>query len=133
MDIANLVQKFLSSDSGQQAGAALAQQGFDANQVQQILGHSAQAGADHVEQAHQDSGGLLGEHAGTSFFAAFAAGIIKGDGVMGSLEDGAGGVVVGRITEALTAKMGLDSAVADAAAAATAPFVMSFLKQELNL
>ena len=133
MDIANLVEKFLQSEHGQGAAAALEQQGFAGAQVQEILGHAARAGAAHVEQAHKDNGGILGEHAGMSFFAAFASGIIKGDGVLGSLEDGAGGVVVGRIAEALTAQMGLDSGVADAAAAATAPYVMAFLKQHLGL
>ena len=133
MDIESLVQKFLSSVHGQSAASALSAQGIDDGQVQDILGHAARAGAAHVEQAHKDNGGLLGEHAGMSFFAAFASGIVKGDGVMGALEDGAGGVIFGRITESLTAKMGLDSTTADAAAAATAPYVMSFLKEELGL
>jgi hypothetical protein len=133
MNISSLVEKFISSVHGQNAAAALSSAGIDDSQVQDILGHAARAGVAHVEQAHKDNGGILGEHAGMSFFAAFASGIIKGDGVMGSLEDGAGGVVIARITEALTAKMGLDSTTADAAAAATAPYVMSFLKEELNL
>jgi hypothetical protein len=132
MDIAHLVRTFMSSEHGQQAAAALMNQGFDQGQVQQILHHSVHAGAQHVEQAHRDNGGLLGEHAGMSFFAAFASGLIRGDGVMGSLEDGAAGVVIGRITEALTAQMGFDSGLADAAAAATAPYVMAFLKQHLG-
>lgn len=133
MDIANLAESFLGSEHGQQAAAALAQQGFSPDQVTQILSSAAQAGADHVEQAHKDNGGLLGEHAGMSFFAAFASGLVKGDGVMGALEDGAGGVLVARITEALTAQVGIDSGAADAAAAATAPYVIAFLKQHLGL
>ena len=51
---------------------------------------------------------------------------------MGALEDGALGVVMGRIAEALTAQMGFDSAMANAAAGATAPYVMAFLKQHLG-
>ncbi len=133
MNIHSLVQKFLDSVHGQNAAAALSAQGIDDSQVQGILKHAATAGVEHVKQAHEDSGGLLGEHAGMEFFAAFASGLIKGDGVVGSLEDGAGGVVIGRITQALTEKMGIDSSTADAAAAATAPYVMSFLKEELNL
>ncbi len=133
MDIASLVENFLGSPHGQQAAAALTQQGFSGDQVQQILAQAAQAGGAHVEQAHKDNGGLLGEHAGMSFFAAFASGLVKGDGIMGSLEDGTGGVIIGRITEALTAQLGMDSGTADAAAAATAPYVMSFLKQTLGL
>jgi hypothetical protein len=132
MNIESLVQGFMGSPQGQQAAAALAQRGFRGDQVQAILGHSAWAGAQHVEQHHRDGGGLLGEHAGLSFFAAFASGLIKGDGVVGSLEDGAAGVVMGRIAEALTARLGFDSAAADAAAAATAPYVMGFLKQHIG-
>lgn len=133
MDIASLVQNFLQSSHGQQAASSLSQAGFNDGQVQDILTHAATAGAEHVEQHHRDNGGLLGNHAGVSFFAAFASGIIKGDGVFGALEDGVAGVVIGRITEALTARMGLDSASADAAAAATAPFVMAFLREQLGL
>jgi hypothetical protein len=132
MDISQLVQSFLGSPHGQQAAQALAQQGFQGPQVQEILTHAMNAGAAHVEQAHQDSS-LLGEHAGVSFFAAFASGLVRGDGIVGSLEDGAAGVVIGRVAEALTARMGLDSGLADAAAAATAPYVMAFLKQHLGL
>jgi hypothetical protein len=133
MDISSIVQGFLGSQQGQQAAGALAQQGFNYNQVQQILSHSAAAGAQHVEQHHKDSGGLLGEHAGWSFFSAFASGLVKGDGVVGALEDGALGVVMGRIAEALMAQLGMDSALANAAAGATAPFVMGFLKQHIGL
>jgi hypothetical protein len=132
MDISALLNKFLASAHGQNAAAALAGQGFGDDDTQSILTHSITAGAAHVEQAHKDNGGLLGNHAGKSFFAAFASGLIKGDGVFGSLEDGAVGVVQGRIVELLTAQMGMDSAAADAAAAATAPYVLSFLREHLG-
>jgi hypothetical protein len=133
MDIESMAQDFLQSDQGANASAALTQQGLGPDQVQEILAHSARAGAEHVEQAHQDNGGILGEHAGLGFFAAFAAGVVRGDGIAGSLEDGALGVVIARITEALTARMGLDSALADSAAAATAPYVMAFLEERIGL
>ena len=133
MDISSLVHGFLKSEHGQQAASALGDQGFDDSQVRDILHHSVHAGAKHVEEHHKASGGLLGEHAGLSFFAAFASGIIKGDGVVGALEDGMAGVVLGRITEALQEKMGLDSTAADAAAAATAPYVVAFLKEHLGI
>jgi hypothetical protein len=132
MNIQSLVQTFLQSSHGQEAAASLAQAGFGDEQVEEILSHAATAGAEHVE-AHHESSGLLGKHAGTSFFAAFAAGLVKGDGIVGALEDGVVGVVIGRITEALTERMGLDSAAADAAAAATAPFVVKYLREHLGL
>lgn len=133
MDISSLASKFLESSHGQGAAAALSAQGFGADDVQQVLNHSISAGAAHVEQAHQDSGGMLGKHAGMSFFAAFASGLVKGDGVFGSLEDGAAGMIQGRIVGLLTAHMGMDSAAASAAAAATAPYVLAFLREHLRL
>ncbi|MFO0757287.1 MAG: hypothetical protein U0359_12400 [Byssovorax sp.] len=130
MNIAALVQQFLGSEHGQAAVGALNDQGLG-DQANDILHHSVHAGAAHVEDHHK-SRGLFGDHAGMSFFAAFASGIVKGDGVLGALEDGVAGVVVGRIAEALQDKMGMDSTAANAAAAATAPYVMSFLKQHLG-
>jgi hypothetical protein len=132
MDISALLGSFLASSHGQGAAAALSGQGFSDDDTQSILGHSVTAGATHVETAHKDGGGLFGGHAGASFFAAFASGLIKGDGVLGSLEDGAAGVVTGRIAELLQAQMGLDSTAATAAAAATAPYVLAFLREHLG-
>ena len=129
MDISPLLEKFLESPHGQNAAAALSAQGFNGDDVKQILNHSVAAGQAHVEQAHQSSGG----HAGVSFFAAFASGLVKGDGVFGSLEDGAVGVVQGKIVSLLTANMGMNSAAATAAAAATAPYVLAFLREHLHL
>src|ERR1700744_5627921 len=92
MDISSLIAKFIGSEHGQNAQAALSSAGVGDDQMQDVMTAVAQAGVDHVEKAHQDNGGLLGEHAGMSFFAAFASGIIKGAGGFGALEDGGGGV-----------------------------------------
>ena len=132
MDITGLLEKFLASSHGQNAAAALSDQGITGDDAQTILAHSISAGAAHVEQAHTDGGGLFGAHSGKSFLAAFASGLIKGDGVFGSLEDGAVGAIQGRIVELLTTQMGLDSSVAAAAAGATAPYVLSFLREHLG-
>ena len=130
MELSSLLGRFLESSHGQAAASALSAQGFGDDDVRQILNHSLSAGAAHVEQAHQAGGG---HHAGLSFFAAFASGLVKGDGVFGSLEDGAVGVIEGRIVALLTAHMGIDSATATAAAAATAPYVLAFLREHLRL
>ncbi len=131
MDIQSLVSEFLSSEHGQGAAGALAAQGIAPNDAQTLLAHAATAGAEHAEA--QGSAGLLGEHAGKSFFAAFAAGLVKGDGVVGALEDGTEGVLVGRITEALASRAGLDPSTASAVAAAATPYVASFLKKKLGI
>jgi hypothetical protein len=99
----DFVENFLNSEHGQKAKEALTQQGFSTDEATTYLGHAAQAGADHAHE-HAESHGLLGEHAGRNFFAAFAAGIVKGDGFLHSLGDGFEGVIAGRIAEALCNK-----------------------------
>jgi hypothetical protein len=126
----DLVDKFLGSSHGQKAKQALLDQGMSDDDATTFLSHATKAGADHVHE-HAVNHGLMGEHAGRDFFAAFAAGIVKGDGVFASLGDGFEGALVGRITEAACAKMGMDGGVAQTAAAAATPFVASFLKEHL--
>ncbi len=131
MDAASLISSFLSSEHGAQAAAALQAQGIAPDDAQTYLTHATQAVADHVHD-HASSSGILGEHPGKSFFAAFAAGLVKGDGVLGALEDGATGVITGRVAEALAGRAGLDEGTAATVAAAATPFVMSFVKQHLG-
>ncbi|HEY8088474.1 MAG TPA: hypothetical protein VIF09_11530 [Polyangiaceae bacterium] len=129
MDVQSLIGEFLGSQHAQGAMGALAQAGIDPGTAPQLLSVAAEAGGNHVEK---EGAGLLGENPGKSFFAAFASGLVKGDGVFGSLEDGAEGVLVGRITEALCDKCGVDSATASTIAAAVTPYVSSFLKSKLS-
>lgn len=130
MDVQAIVSEFLGSEHGQGAANALAAQGISPDDAQTFLTHAATAGAEHVEE---QGGGLLGEHAGKSFFSAFAAGLVKGDGLIGSLKDGAEGMLVGRITEALASRAGLDPSTASAVAAAATPFVASFFKSKFGI
>ncbi len=132
MDAQELITSFMNSEHGAQAMSALQAQGISPEDAQTYLGHATQAVADHVND-HASSTGLLGDHPGKSFFAAFAAGLIKGDGVFGSLEDGAEGVITGRIAEALADRAGLDSGTASAVAAAATPFIRGFMKQHLGI
>ena len=67
------------------------------------------------------------------FFAAFTAGLLRGDGVMGALEDGATGVITGRVAEYLTSLAGIDGGMASTIAAAATPYVTGFLKEHLGL
>lgn len=130
-DHAASIDEFMASQHGQDAFRALQAQGLDVNAAQQVLQHAAAEGHGHVENLGQSSG-ILGAHPGKSFFAAFAAGLIKGDGLFGSLVDGGEGVISGRIAEALANKAGIDSGTAAAAAAAATPFLVSFLKGKLG-
>jgi hypothetical protein len=128
MDVQTFVSSFLSSEHGQGAAGALDAQGIPPDLAQTALVHAATAAHEHVEE---QGSGLLGDNAGKSFFAAFTAGIIKGDGLWGSLGDGLEGVLVGRITEALASRAGIDPATAATIAAAVTPYVVGFVKSKL--
>jgi hypothetical protein len=132
MEISELVSGFLASEQGRGAIAALGQNhGLDANAANAILGHAASAAGTHVND-NAGLSGLLGENTGRNFFAAFAAGLVKGDGVMGALEDGAIGALVGRVTEALVTNAGMDSSMASGIAATATPYLKSFIKQHIG-
>ena len=85
MDAQQLVSEFLSSEQGAQAAQALSAQGYSEADTQKLLGQATEAAHEHVAQQNT---GLMGEHAGKSFFAGFAAGLIHGDGFFKSLVDG---------------------------------------------
>ncbi len=127
MDVQQLVNEFLASEHGGQAAQALADQGIGADDTQQILSQAAEAAHAHVEE---QGGGLMGEHAGKSFFAAFAAGLVRGDGFFRSLTEGGEGVLTGRVAESLAARMGIDPATASTVAAAATPYLVAFLKEK---
>jgi hypothetical protein len=131
MNTQQLVDAFLSSSHGQQAIGALGQQGFGAEEAISVLQHTVSTASDHVN-AHAESGGLLGQHPGKSFFAAFAAGLLHGDGVLGALKDGAEGLIVAKVTEVLASKAGYDAGRASTLAAAATPYAIAFLKQHLG-
>ena len=129
MDATQLVGEFLSSEHGEAASAALAQQGISAADAEQLLTHAATAAHEHVQDQHATS---TETHSGRNFFAAFAAGLVRGDGFFKSLVDGGEGILVGRITDALTSRAGVDGATASTIAAAATPFIVGFLKQKLG-
>lgn len=128
MDAQQLISEFLASEQGAQAAHALGDQGFSDADAQQLLSHATEAVHAHVEA---QPSGLLGEHAGKSFFAAFAAGLVHGDGFLKSLVDGGEGVISGRVAESVAARAGLDSSTASSVAAAATPYILAFLKQRL--
>lgn len=128
MDAQQLVSEFLASEHGSQAAQALAAQGISADDTQQMLSQAAETAHAHVEE---QSGGLMGEHAGRSFFAAFAAGLVRGDGFFKSLTEGGEGILTGRVAESIAGRMGVDPATASTVAAAATPYLVAFLKERL--
>lgn len=137
MDVQSLITGFLASSQGQSAVAALGNHGIAGGDAEAALGHATQAVATHVSDQHPKPeegllGSLLGDHAGRNFLAGLAAGLAKGDGLVGALEDGAMGVVTGRVTEALVEKAGMDGGMASTIAAAATPYITSYLKEKLG-
>ncbi|SAL85232.1 hypothetical protein AWB74_07222 [Caballeronia arvi] len=128
MDMQQLVSEFLSSEHGAQATQALTDQGFSQEDSQQMLGAAAETAHAHAEE---QNAGLLGNHPGKSFFAAFAAGLVRGDGFLKSMEEGGEGVLTGRVAESIAARMGIDPATASTVAAAATPYVVAFLREKL--
>ncbi len=128
MDMQQLVSEFLASDHGSQAAQVLTAQGINPDDAQQMLGQVAETTHAHVEE---QGSGLLGNNAGKSFFAAFAAGLVHGDGFFKSLAEGGEGILTGRVAESLGEKLGLDPGMAATVAAAATPYVVAFLKEKL--
>jgi hypothetical protein len=130
MELGQFVSEFLGSSQGQNAASALASQhGLPPDMAQQVLSHAAATTHGHV---NEHGGGIFGEHAARNFFAAFAAGLVKGDGVWDSMKDGMEGALVGRITEALCDKVGMDNSTASAIAATATPYLADFVKSKLG-
>jgi hypothetical protein len=129
MDVQQLASEFLASEHGNLATQALAAQGVSADDTQQMLSQVAETAHGHVEE--QSSGGFMGDHAGKSFFASFASGLVRGDGFLNSLVEGGEGILTGRVAEELASKMGVDPSTASTIAAAATPYVVAFLKEKL--
>jgi hypothetical protein len=129
VDTAQLISEFLASDHGVQAIQALGNQRVSQDDARELLAHAAGAAAQHVET---QNAGVMGEHPGKSFSAAFAAGLVHGDGFFKSLVDGGEGVIAGRVAESLGARAGLDPATASSIAAAATAYIVGFLKQKLG-
>lgn len=122
MDAQQLAAEFLASDHGAQALDALRAQGVDEQAATQLLGQAAQAAHAQAEE----------HHGGRNFFAAFASGLVRGDGFLSSLVDGGEGVLTGRIAESMATRAGVDGSTASTLAAAAAPYLIGFLKQKLG-
>ena len=128
MDAQQLISEFLWTDDGGQAAQALAAQGINADDAQQMLSHAVDVTHAHVEEQTQASGEA---HTGRNFFAAFASGLVRGDGFFKSLLEGGEGILTGKVTAALAERMGIDPGTASTVAAAATPYIAAFLKEKL--
>jgi len=128
MDAQQMLEEFLGSSHGQSAMADLQAQGHSPEAAAQYLAHATEAAHAHVQE---QGSGLLGAHPGRNFLAAFASGLVKGDGLWGSMKDGLEGVLGGRVAEAIATKAGVDGGTASGIAAALTPYLTSFLQNKL--
>lgn len=129
MDAQQLISEFLSSEHGAQATEALAAQGINADDAQEMLSHAVDVTHAHVEE---QAGGSGEAHTGRNFFASFAAGLVRGDGFFKSLLDGGEGILTGKVAAALAERMGIDPGTASTVAAAATPYITAFLKEKLS-
>jgi hypothetical protein len=130
---------FATSDQGKSALSALQQQGISATDAQSFLTHAVPAAA---ESMHQQTAGqaqptlglfnIFGGHAGKEFLLSAVAGLLKGDGIVGSLEDGGMGVIGGHIGEVVANRMGWDQDRAGKLAAVATPFIVSYVHSHLS-
>lgn len=122
MDAQQMVADFLASEHGAQALQALRDQGVDDTAAREMLGGAAEAAHNQVQE----------HHGGRNFFAAFAAGLVRGDGFLKSLVDGGEGMLAGRVAESMAGRAGVDGSTASMLAAAATPFLVNYLKQKLS-
>ncbi len=133
-----ILSEFASSPQAQAALAALQAQGHSPETAQALLGHGLSAAAESMSaqtagqaQPTESLWNIFGGHSGREFLLGLTAGIARGDGIFGSLQDGAMGLVAGHVGEVLGQRAGLDPATAGSAAAAMTPFILQFVHEKL--
>jgi hypothetical protein len=134
----DILSGFTSSPHCESAVAALVQQGIgegDArNYIDQAIPAAAEAFTKQTANHPQPEVGLFnifGGHAGKEFLIGLTEGIVRGDGIMGSLEDGGMSMVGGHIGEYLASKTGLPEETTGLVAAAVTPFIVRFVHEKL--
>ncbi len=134
-----LVQGFMTSRQGQTALSRLQSQGFAPNMAQQLLGAAVPTAAQAFAQAQ--SGGaqparpggpngmldLGGSHYVTNFLSGAVAGLVRGEGLMGSAVDGMQGVAGGHVAQVLAQRFGLPQRVAGTVGAIVTPLIIDYV------
>ena len=136
--IDQMMQGFASSPAGQKAVQVLQSKGFTPEQVQDIMSHAGTAAASGLQK--QTGGGadavglfnIFGGHSGREFLMGAVTGLLKGDGVVGSLEDGGMGALAGHMGEYLAPRLGVDPGTAGSITAVLTPFVGQYVHDHLG-
>lgn len=134
-----LLSGFLTSEQGTNALSALQSRGYSADDAAALLNHAVPAAVESMHQqteGHENPGlglfNIFGGHAGREFLLGAVAGLLRGDGVIGSLEDGGMGLIGGHIAEVVAERAGLDPTVAGEVAAVITPFIVHYAHDKLS-
>jgi hypothetical protein len=134
-----LLSMFHGSQQGQNAMSALMQRGYTPDQAQQIMGAATQGAAQGFHNATAGQGepalglfNIFGGHSGAEFLTGAIAGFLRGDGFVGSLGDGAMGMVGGHVAEVIAQRTGLNQRVAGEVAAVVTPFIAHYAHEKLS-
>jgi hypothetical protein len=134
----DLLSEFTSSKQAQDAMGALAAKGYSAPDAQKIIAEALPAAKEAMEQqtaSHPKPEvglfNLFGGHAGKEFLIGLMEGVARGDGVMGSLEDGGMSMIAGHIGEVIAPRLNMSPETAGDVAAVVAPFIFHYAHEKL--
>ena len=134
-----LMGSFMQSEQASQAQQALSARGYPPDQVSAILDAAGPAAANamHAQtQGHAEPAlglfNIFGGHAGAEFLTGAITGLLRGDGIVGSLEDGGMSMVAGHIGEVLAQRMGWNQRLCGEVAAIITPFVAHYVHEHLS-
>ena len=134
-----ILTEFTSSSQAKGAMEALARQGLSLDEAHDLIQKSLPAAAasfarqtEGHPQPHVGLFDIFGGHAGRNFLAGVVAGIVRGDGFVGSIEDGGIGVLTGHLADYLADEVGIDGSRASTVAAALGPFIVHFVHEKLS-
>jgi hypothetical protein len=133
-----ILNEFTSSPQAKGAIDALGKQGISEEEARNLIEQALPGAAASFEkqteghpQPHVGLFDIFGGHAARNFLAGVVAGLARGDGFVGSLEDGGIGVLVGHLGEYLADRVGIDGDKASTVAAALGPFIVHFMHEKL--
>jgi hypothetical protein len=129
----------MQSPQAAQAMQALGQRGYDPGQATAILNAAAPAAANAMAQQTQGHPepalglfNIFGGHAFAEFLTGAVTGLLRGDGVVGSLEDGGMGMIGGHIAEVVAQRVGVNQRVAGEIAAIATPFIVHYVHEHIS-
>jgi hypothetical protein len=134
----DLLSEFTSSPHYSSAVTALQNQGIEEGQASEIINAALPAAAEAMTEQTQSHPqpeiglfNIFGGHAGKEFLVGLTEGIVTGEGVVGSLEDGAMSMIGGHIGEVVGEKTGLPEETCGLVAAVVTPFIVRFVHEKL--